>query len=79
MWGFTMVLGGLWLALIGFLFVWGAPILAIPVFLMGVAGIGALDFARRRRQARQMHTLRDEAKASSVEFTERDQETLVSE
>jgi hypothetical protein len=79
MWGFTMVLGGLWIAIIAFCLVIGAPIFAVPVFLVGVAGIGALDFARRRRQARQMHTLRDEAKASSVEFTERDQETLVSE
>ena len=74
-----MVLGGLWLALIGFLFVWGAPILAIPVFLLGAAAIGALDFSRRRKQAKQMHTLRDEAKAGGVEFTDRDQETLVSE
>ena len=74
-----MVMGALWLVLIAFCFVIGAPILAVPIFLVGAVAIGALDFARRRKQAKQMHRLRDEAKADSVEFTDRDQETLVSE
>jgi Flp pilus assembly protein TadB len=79
MWGFTMVLGGVALAVIGFALVWGAPIFALPIAFVAVLVLGAADFRRRRRQARQMHHLRDEAKTSGVEFTERDQRTLVSE
>jgi anti-sigma factor RsiW len=79
MWGFTMVLGGVILALIAFAFAWGAPILALPIAFVAVLVIGAADFRRRRRQAKQMHHLRDEAKTGGVEFTERDQRTLVSE
>jgi anti-sigma factor RsiW len=79
MWGFTMVLGGLVLALIAFAFAWGAPILALPIAFVAAIVLGAADFRRRRRQAKQMHHYRDEAKTSGVEFTERDQRTLVSE
>jgi hypothetical protein len=47
--------------------------------ILGVASIGVVDFQRRRKQARDMHDFREQAKAESVEFTERDEETLVSE
>ena len=80
MWGFSMVLLALVVAaVIGFAFVFGTPILGVPIAILGVAVVAGVDFRRRRKQARQMHEFRDEAKADKVEFTERDQETLLSE
>jgi phage-related minor tail protein len=79
MWGATLILGAFILGLIAFAFAVGAPIFAVPIVLAGIAVIGAVDFNRRRKQARQMHDFRDQAKAESVEFTARDEETLVSE
>jgi hypothetical protein len=54
-------------------------IIAIPVVLVAVALVGLLDLNRRRKQAQRIHDHREQAKAESVEFTERDQRTLVSE
>jgi hypothetical protein len=79
MWGITLTVGAFALGLIAFSFAVGAPIFAVPVVILGVAIIGAVDFQRRRKQARDMHDFREQAKAESVEFTERDEETLVSE
>ena len=57
----------------------GAPIVAIPLVLVGLAVFALTDVRRRRRQAREMASFREEAKAEDVEFTARDKETLVSE
>jgi hypothetical protein len=58
----------------------GAPaIIAVPVALIVIAIVGALDFNRRRRQAGNIHRFREQAKTEKVDFTERDRETLVSE
>ena len=62
-----------------FSFAWGAPILAVPIVVLGAGVLGLVDMRRRRQQVRQMHDFREEAKAESVEFTTRDKETLVSE
>ncbi|MGE5635805.1 MAG: hypothetical protein ACM3UV_02520 [Nocardioidaceae bacterium] len=62
-----------------FAFGGGAVIVAVPVALIGVAVIAALDWRKRRTRARSMEELREEAKADKVEFTSRDKETLVSD
>jgi hypothetical protein len=79
MWGIVLVVAAFVLALIASSFAWGAPIFAVPIVIIGVALLGAADFRRRRRQVRQMHEFREEAKSQSVEFTPRDRETLASE
>ena len=79
MWGITLVVAAFVLGLIAFSFAWGAPVLAVPVVLLGAAALGIADVRRRRQQIRQMHDFRESAKAESVEFTPRDKETLVSE
>ena len=60
-------------------FAGGAVIVALPVAVIGIATIGALQFARRRREAQDMKSFRDQAKTQKTDFTDRDQETLVSE
>jgi hypothetical protein len=78
-WGITLVVAAFVLGLIAFSFAIGAPVFAVPIVLVGIAAFGAIDFGRRRKQVRQMHEFRQEAKAESVEFTPRDKETLASE
>jgi hypothetical protein len=79
MWGITLVVAAFVLGLIAFSFALGAPILAVPIAIIGIVVLGGADVRRRRRQVKQMRSLREEAKAESVEFTRRDRETLVSE
>ena len=79
MWGIVLVVAAFILGLIAFSFAWGAPIFAVPIAIIGAIVLGATDFRRRRRQVRQMHEFREEAKSESVEFTPRDKETLASE
>jgi hypothetical protein len=57
----------------------GAVIVAIPVAVIGIGMMAALDLNRRRKQAKQVHDFREDAKADKVDFSERDQQTLVSE
>ena len=56
--------------------VWGGPLFAIPVLVIGFGVIGVIELRRRQREAQSMDAHRDEAKAEKVEFTARDQETL---
>ena len=79
MWGITLVVAAFVLGLIAFSFAVGAPVFAVPIAIVGILAFGITDMRRRREQAEQMHRFREEAKADSVEFTERDKETLVSE
>ncbi|HEY1358717.1 MAG TPA: hypothetical protein VGF21_10465 [Thermoleophilaceae bacterium] len=79
MWGITLIVAAFILALIAFSFAWGAPIFAIPIVIVGAMVLGGADFRRRRKQVRQMHDFREDAKSESVDFTPRDKETLVSE
>jgi Flp pilus assembly protein TadB len=75
----VLTVGGLVLMLIALAVTLGAPILAIPIVVVGVAVLAYVDFTRRRRQVREMQTFREQAKTEKVEFTPRDKETLVSE
>jgi hypothetical protein len=81
MWGSTyglaVVVAAFVAGLIAFGFVIGTPILGVPIAMVGVAVIGGAVFARRRREMHDMRHFRDEAGADSVEFTERDRQTLL--
>jgi hypothetical protein len=81
MWGATTVVGAFALALVAmsFAFAGGAVIVAIPVALLAIGIAGLLDFNRRRNQATSIHDHRERAESDKVDFTERDQQTLVSE
>jgi hypothetical protein len=60
-------------------FMGGAVIVAIPLALV-IIGIAAFtDFNRRRKGAQSIHKHRAGSAEHDVEFTERDQKTLVSE
>ncbi|HEY1276769.1 MAG TPA: hypothetical protein VGF25_17800 [Thermoleophilaceae bacterium] len=60
-------------------FVFGVGILAVPIAILGVALIGFVEWRRRRTQADSIHRHRRQAEEDKIEFTDRDQETLVSE
>jgi hypothetical protein len=81
MWGFTTVVGAFALALVAmsFAFAGGAVIVAIPVAILAIGIAAMLDFNRRRKQAASIHDYREQARTDKVDFTERDQQTLVSE
>jgi hypothetical protein len=75
----TVIVGAFFLALIVSTLLFGVGIIAIPVALIAVAAVGFFDLNRRRKQARMIHEHREQAKTESVDFTERDQRTLVNE
>jgi hypothetical protein len=60
----------------GAAFVWGTPILGIPLLLIAL-GIGSFGmFAARAKRSGDIKTELDDAKAQKTEFTERDRQTL---
>ena len=81
MWGTTIVVGAFALGLVAMsgAFMGGAVIVALPVAFAAVGIAAFVDFNRRRKQAASIHDHREQARSDKVEFTERDQQTLVSE
>jgi len=78
--GISIVVGAFALALIVMSFaVGGLQIFVIPIALLALAGVALLDLRRRRQSARRMKEHRDQAKTQSVEFDDRDQQTLISD
>jgi hypothetical protein len=77
----TTIVGAFMLALVAmsFAFAGGAVIVAIPVAIIGVGIAGAMDFNKRRKQATTLHDQRERARTDKVNFTERDEQTLISE
>ena len=67
------------LVAMSFAFAGGAVIVTLPLALIGIAIVGALDFRRRVKQGGNLKEHRDRAKSQRVDFDDRDQETLVSE
>jgi hypothetical protein len=60
----------------GAAFVWGTPILGVPLLIIAL-GIGAFGmFAARAKRSGDIKTELDDAKAQKTEFTERDRQTL---
>jgi hypothetical protein len=71
MWGMALIVAAGTLGLIAVSFAIGAPLLAVPIAILGVVAIGG-SWLRRSLGHRR-------APRESVEFTPRDKETLVSE
>jgi Flp pilus assembly protein TadB len=81
MWGFTTVVGALALAFVVGSLAWAGPgvLIAVPIALAAVGIAGLMDLRRRRNQATSLHEHRERARTDKVDFTERDEQTLVSD
>jgi cytochrome c-type biogenesis protein CcmH/NrfF len=77
----TTVVGAFALALVVATLMWGGAglVIALPVALIVLGLAFALNFNRRRKSATTMHEQRERARTQKVDFTERDEQTLVSE
>jgi Flp pilus assembly protein TadB len=78
---FTAIVAAVALAFVVISLAWGGPgvVLALPVALVAVGIAVLMDFRRRRKQAAGLHDHRERARTEKVDFSERDQQTLVSE
>jgi hypothetical protein len=76
--GLTIAVGAFAVALIVMsgAFMGGAVIVAVPLAILMIGVAAFVDFNRRRKAARTIHDHRGDR---DVDFTERDQQTLVSE
>lgn len=63
--------------LVGSALVPGAPIFALPIVAILLVVLGLGELRRRSGETRSMQGFRDEAKAESIDFTERDKQTTV--
>jgi len=75
----TVVVAAFILALVATSFAFGVGILAIPIAIIGIGIAAAMDFTKRRKQATMIHDQRERARTDKVSFTERDEQTLVSD
>jgi cytochrome c-type biogenesis protein CcmH/NrfF len=77
----TTVLGAFVLALVVASLMWGGAglVIALPVALIVLGVAFALNFNKRRKSAATIHEQRERARTQKVDFTERDEQTLVSE
>jgi Flp pilus assembly protein TadB len=78
---FTMIVAAFVLAFVVISLFWGGPgiVIALPLALVVLGAAFLLDMRRRRREAGTARDLQDRARKHKVEFTERDEQTLVSE
>jgi hypothetical protein len=81
MWGTTIVVSAFALALVAMSlgFFGGAVVVALPVAIVAIGIAALVDFNKRRKQAASIHEHREQARTDKVDFTERDQQTLLSE
>jgi hypothetical protein len=79
MWPATIVVSAFALALVtmSLAFMGGAVVVALPLAFLAIGIAAFADFNRRRKQAASIHDHREQARTDKVEFTERDQQTLV--
>ena len=77
----TTVIGAFVLALVVASLMWGGAglVIALPVALIVLGVAFALNFNKRRKSAATIHEQRERARTQKVDFTERDEQTLVSE
>jgi hypothetical protein len=61
----------------GAAFVFGTPILGVPLLLVALGMGAAAYFGRRVAESGDIHQHREDAKAQKTEFTARDRRTLV--
>ena len=78
---FTTIVGAAILAVVVATLFWGGAglVLALPVVFVAGATAFALNVKRRRDSAASLHAHRERARSDKVDFTERDEQTLVSE
>jgi uncharacterized protein (DUF58 family) len=69
------------LALLVATLMWGGAglVIALPLALVVLGVAFALNFNKRRKSAATIHEQRERARTQKVDFTERDEQTLVSE
>jgi hypothetical protein len=77
----TTIVAAIALAFVVSSLAWAGPgvVIAVPVALAAVGIAALVDFNRRRKQAGSVHDARERARTDKVDFTERDEQTLVSE
>jgi cytochrome c-type biogenesis protein CcmH/NrfF len=77
----TTVVGAFVLALMVATLMWGGAglVIALPVALVVLGVAFALNLNKRRKSAATIHEQRERARTQKVDFTERDEQTLVSE
>jgi hypothetical protein len=75
----AIVVAAFLLALVATAFAFGVGILAIPIAVIAIGIVAAMEFAKRRKQATTLHDQRERARTEKVQFTERDEQTLVSD
>jgi Na+-translocating ferredoxin:NAD+ oxidoreductase RnfD subunit len=75
------VVGAFVLALVVATLMWGGAglVIALPVALVVLGVAFALNLNKRRTSAATIHEQRERARTQKVDFTERDEQTLVSE
>ena len=77
--GLTVVVVAFILALLVATILFGVGILAVPIALIAIAVYALMEFNKRRKQAAMLHDQRERARTEKVDFTERDEQTLVSD
>jgi nitrate/nitrite transporter NarK len=77
----TTVVAAFVLALVVATLMWGGAglVIALPVALVVLGAAFALNLNKRRKSAATIHEQRERARTQKVDFTERDEQTLVSE
>jgi hypothetical protein len=77
----TTVVGAFVLAFVVATLMWGGAglVIALPVALVVLGVAFALNLNKRRKSAATIHEQRERARTQKVDFTERDEQTLVSE
>jgi cytochrome c-type biogenesis protein CcmH/NrfF len=77
----TTVVGAFLLASVVATLMWGGAglVIALPVALVVLGVAFVLNINKRRRSAAPIHEQRERARTQKVDFTERDEQTLVSE
>ena len=77
----TTVVGAFILAIVVATLMWGGAglVLALPLALIAGAIFFVGDIRKKRESAASIHAHRERARTDKVEFTERDEQTLVSE
>ena len=76
--GATLAIGAAVIGLLlGSALIPGAPIFALPIVAILIVVLGLGEMRRRSGETKSMQGFRDEAKAESIDFTERDKQTTV--
>jgi len=77
----TTIVGAAIVAILAATLFWGGAglVIALPLLLLVGAIVFVLSIKKRRDSAASLHAYREPARTEKVDFTERDEQTLVSE